>query len=50
VLRVFGQLVNSRAVNISPSPPAGRPLYRILLVLTHQSMLRTRATFSWPTL
>ena len=44
-------LVNSRAVTISPpSSPLLVVLDRMLSALTHQSSLRTRATFSWPTL
>ena len=40
----------SRAVTISLLPPLLVVLDRMLLALTHQSSLRTRATFSWPIL
>ena len=39
----------SRAVTISPPTPLVL-IDRMLLALTHQSILRTRATFSCPTL
>jgi len=58
--RVFEQLVNSSAVTISVSlslsPPQPQPLVvldRMLLTYVNlciYAMLRTRATFSWPTL
>ena len=38
----------SRCYHFSPPPLV--VLVRMLLALIHQSMLRTRATFSWPTL
>jgi hypothetical protein len=41
-----GEMVTAR---LSPPPPLVL-LDRMLLTLTHQSILRTRATFSWPTL